>query len=95
MIENMESKTKSEEIPAEVRAYMARMGSKKTPAKLEAIRANAVKASAARRLDPATVLCTCGGGDSVELADHKTTCPRGRLLYQRARNAAKKASSGA
>jgi hypothetical protein len=83
----MENETKSEEIPAEVRAYMARMGSKKTPAKVEAARANAAKGAAARRLDPATVLCTCGGGDSVELADHKTTCPRGRLLYQRAKTA--------
>jgi hypothetical protein len=83
------------EVPAEVRAYMREIASIKTPARSSASRANAAKGAAARRRDPVMVLCTCGGGDSVRLEDHKTTCPRGRLLYQRARTAAKRATSGA
>ena len=83
------------EVPPEVREYMREIASIKTPARSKASRANAAKGAAARRLDPATVLCTCGHADSVKLEDHKTTCRRGNLLYQRARNAAKKANSGA
>lgn len=39
--------------------------------------------------DPLTLACTCGQGTATQIGtDHKTTCPRGRLLYQRAKRAA-------
>lgn len=77
---------------AEVRAYMRSIGSKKTEAKASAARENAAKGAAARRRDPLTLVCTCDGGDSLEAAAHRTTCPRGRLLYQRARSEAARAA---
>ncbi len=41
--------------------------------------------------DPLTLACTCGAGSDTEIGEnHKTTCPRGRLLYQRAKIAAQK-----
>ncbi|RYG59951.1 hypothetical protein EON80_25155 [bacterium] len=80
----------NEKIPPEVREYMRKIGGAKTPAKMAAAQANMEKAQAARRRDPLTLVCTCGGGNSLEAKDHKTTCPRGRLLWQRARAAAKK-----
>lgn len=84
----MDSQKSNEEIPEEVRAYMSRLGSKRTPAKLEAVRVNAARGAQARRKDPLTVPCTCSGGDSLKACDHKTTCQRGNLLYQRERTAA-------
>ncbi|RYX80633.1 hypothetical protein EON83_27795 [bacterium] len=83
------------EVPAEVSAYMSAIGSKKTPAKVEAARRNVARASAANRKNPLDLPCTCGGGDSLNASDHKTTCPRGNLLYQRARAAARRAQRGA
>jgi hypothetical protein len=42
--------------------------------------------------DPLELPCTCGAGTETEVGDnHKTTCPRGRLLYQRAKLAQKEA----
>ncbi len=39
--------------------------------------------------DPLTLKCTCGAGTALEIGEgHKTTCPRGRLLYQRAKREA-------
>ena len=68
---------------------MSKLGSKRTPAKIEAARVNAAKGADARRKDPLTVPCTCTGGDVLESKAHKSTCPRGRMLYQRERRAAK------
>jgi hypothetical protein len=77
----------SEQISDAVRDYMSAIGSKKTEAKANSSRENAVKAAAARRRDPLELPCICGGGDVLEVGAHKTTCPRGHLLYQRARTA--------
>jgi hypothetical protein len=71
-------------IPDAVREYMSELGSKRTPAKLEATRKNAALGAAARRKDPLDLPCTCGQCPDTP----KTTCPRGRLLRQRARQAA-------
>ena len=78
------------QIPPEVRAYMSAIGRKQTPKKTAQNRANLAKGAAARRRDPLTLVCTCEGGDSLEASAHKTTCPRGRLLWQRERAAQKK-----
>jgi hypothetical protein len=83
------------EITPEARAYMSALGSRKTETKTASSRANAAKATEARRRDPLTIPCTCTGGDSLEASAHKTTCPRGRLLRQRERNAQKKAEGAA
>jgi hypothetical protein len=72
------------DIAPEVRAYMSALGSKKSAAKTKTSRQNAARAAVARRKDPMTLPCLCG-----QCPDNpKTTCPRGRLLRQRARNAA-------
>lgn len=71
---------------------MSELGKTRTPAKSEASRITIQKAQAARRRDPLTLVCTCTGGDSLKASDHKTTCPRGRLLWQRERAAQKKAT---
>jgi hypothetical protein len=83
----------SANIPKAAREYLGQIGSIKTEAKARASRANALKAHAARRKDPLDLVCICEGGESVEAKDHKTTCPRGRLLWQRERAAAKKEQS--
>ncbi len=71
------------QIPDAVRAYMSEIGSKRTEAKLKSARENLAKGPAARRKDPMALPCTCG-----QCPDNpKTTCPRGRLLRQRARSA--------
>jgi hypothetical protein len=82
----------SEKIPDAVRQYMSEIGSKKTRAKSKASRENAVKAAAARRRNPLDLPCTCDGGEVLKVSAHKTTCPRGRLLYQRERTAQRKAA---
>jgi hypothetical protein len=74
-------------VPDEVRSYMAQIGSKRTEAKTKATRENVAKAREARRRNPLDLVCTCTGGESLEASDHKTTCPRGRLLWQRERAA--------
>jgi len=78
--------------PAEASAAGKALGSISTPRKAEAARANAAKRKTFGRppvKDPLTLPCTCGAGTVVEVGDgHKTTCPRGRLLYQRAKRAA-------
>ena len=81
-IENM-----SEPAPRSIREYMSAIGSKKTTAKVKASRENASKAAAARRRNALDLLCNCGGESALEASAHKTTCPRGRLLYQRERTA--------
>jgi len=88
----MKRKEAVEEVPEEVRAYMSRMGSKRTPAKVAAARANAAKGAEARRKNPLDLPCVCKGGESLKASDHVTTCPRGRLLWQRERAAQKAAS---
>lgn len=70
---------------------MSVLGSRKSPAKAAASRANATVAHEARRKNPLDLPCTCSGGESMEASDHKTTCPRGHLLWQRERSAQKKA----
>lgn len=71
----------STEISPEVRSYMSKLGKSKSPAKIAAARKSAVLGGRARRKDPNSLPCTCG-----QCPDHpKTTCPRGMLLYQRAR----------
>lgn len=77
------------QISPEVRAYMSALGRKKSRAKVEAQKKNLAKGAAARRRDPLTLVCTCTGGDSLDVRAHKTTCPRGRLLHQRARSEAR------
>lgn len=72
---------------------MSELGKLRTPAKEAAARENLAKGAEARRRDPLTLVCTCGGADSLEASAHKTTCPRGRLLHQRARMAAARAAS--
>ena len=74
----------AKEIPKAVRAYMSELGKTKSEAKAAASRQNAAAGAAARRKDLGTLPCTCGGCPG----DPKTTCPRGRLLRQRARIAA-------
>lgn len=81
----------SVEVPPEVSAYMSAIGSKKTAAKTAASRINAAKASAASRKNPLDLPCTCSGGESLNPDEHKSTCPRGHLLKQRAKAAAKRA----
>lgn len=75
----------------QLRAVMGALGSRKSAAKTAASRANVAKASAARRKNPLDSICICTGGESLRASDHKTTCPRGRLLWQRERAAAAKA----
>jgi hypothetical protein len=87
------AETKWREVPDVVRAYMSELGKTQTPAKEKASRENLAKGAEARRRDPLTLVCTCSGGDSLEASAHKTTCPRGRLLYQRKRAAEKKATT--
>jgi hypothetical protein len=82
----------SEKIPDAVREYMSAIGSKRTPAKTKTARENLAKGPSARRRDPLELPCTCGGGDVLESDAHKTTCPRGRLLYQRKRTAQQRAA---
>lgn len=79
-------------VPPEVRAYMSRIGAQKTEAKAASSRANALKGAAARRRNPLDLVCICDGGESLEAGAHKTSCPRGRLLWQRERSAAAKAA---
>ncbi len=79
----------SNDLSPEVRAYMSAMGSKKTAAKAASSRRNAEVAAAARRKDPMTLPCTCGACPDNPL----TTCPRGRLLRQRARIASEKTTA--
>lgn len=69
------------EISPEIRAYMSALGSKKTEAKMKSARENLAKGANARRKDPMTLPCVCGQCPDKPL----TTCPRGRLLRQRAR----------
>jgi hypothetical protein len=83
------------ETPPEVLAYLSRIGSIKTEAKTRASRETVKKAQAASRKDPLTLPCTCKGGESLKASDHVTTCPRGRLLWQRERAAAKKQKEAA
>ena len=73
------------EIPDAVRAYMSELGKTRSEAKMKSAEANLAKGRAARRKDPATLPCTCGQCPDNPL----TTCPRGRLLRQRARVIAK------
>ena len=81
---------KNSQTTPEIRAYLSRIGSIKTEAKTTASRENAAKAAAARRRNPLDLVCLCEGGESLKAGDHKTTCPRGRLLWQRERAAAAK-----
>jgi hypothetical protein len=84
--------SETQTISPEVRAYMSAIGRKKTEAKTQSSRRNAATAAAARRKDLSALPCLCGQCPD----DPKSTCPRGRLLRQRMRNAAKKANqSGA
>jgi hypothetical protein len=76
---------------AEISRVMSELGSRKSAAKTEASRVSVVKAQAARRKNPLDAICICTGGESLQASDHKTTCPRGRLLWQRERAAAAKA----
>ena len=87
----MAQQVKSEEISR----VMSALGSIKTEAKTAASRENIAKANQARRRDPLDLPCVCGGGDSLDAKDHKTTCPRGRLLWQRARAEVKRAQKEA
>ncbi len=84
----------AEQITKEVREYMSRIASKRTPQRSAASRQNAAKAAEARRKNPLDLPCICEGGESLEPTAHKTTCPRGRLLRQRARSAAQQAARG-
>lgn len=55
------------------------LGSARTERKAAASRANGKLGG--RSLKPLLeIQCTCGGGDSL---DHKTTCPRGRVIRYR------------
>lgn len=83
------------EVTSEVREYMAALGRRQTPAKIEAAARNLEKGRRARLKDPLTLPCTCTGGDSLKVTDHRTTCPRGRLLWQRERTAAKRNKAAA
>jgi hypothetical protein len=76
------------QIPTEptLREHLANAGRAKTPAKIEAAKANAAKGAAARRKNALDVPCTCTGGQSLEATAHTHSCPRGRLLKQRERN---------
>ncbi len=62
---------------------MSALGSRRTIAKTDAARRNITKANDARRRDPMTLPCLCGGCPD----NPKWTCPRGRLLKQRERAA--------
>lgn len=77
-------------IPKAARDYLSQIGSITTKAKIESSRANALKAHAARKRNVLDLICICGAGDDLTPGAHPTTCPRGRLLYQRAYNAAKR-----
>ncbi|RYG65200.1 hypothetical protein EON80_17815 [bacterium] len=68
-------------------AVMSNLGSRTSEAKTKTSRANIQKAIEARRKNPLDSICICDGGDSLKASDHKTTCPRGRLLWQRERAA--------
>jgi hypothetical protein len=78
--------------PAAASAAGRALGSISTPRKAAAARANAAKRKTFGRppeKDPLTLPWTCGAGTDVEVGTgHKTTCPRGRLLYQRAKRTA-------
>ncbi len=78
------------EIPEEqLRAVMSALGRQKSEAKQKAARANIAKANKANRKNPLDLPCLCTGGESLDATAHKTTCPRGRLLWQRERAAEK------
>jgi hypothetical protein len=77
-------------IPKAARDYLSSIGSIKSEAKTTAARANAAKAHAARKRNVLDLPCICGAGDDLTPGAHPTTCPRGRLLYQRARSEAKR-----
>ncbi len=68
------------------------LGSISTPKKAAAARVNATKRktfAGPPEKDLLTLACTCGAGTDTEVGEgHKTTCPRGRLIYQRAKRAA-------
>jgi hypothetical protein len=70
------------------------LGSISTERKAAAARENAAKRrtfAGPPTKDPLTLPCTCGAGNENEVGTgHKTTCPRGRLLYQRDKRAAAK-----
>ena len=74
------------------------LGSIRTEKKATAARANLLKATTRGKpptKDPLTLPCACGAGTATEIGTgHKTTCPRGRLLYQRAKIAAKQQKAG-
>lgn len=70
----------SKEIPQAVRDYMSEIGSKKTPAKIEAARQN----GAGTRFKPKPLEefeCKCGKCPDAP----KTYCPRGRAILRRQR----------
>ncbi len=71
---------------------MSKIGAKQTPAKLKASKANLAKGANARKRNVLDLPCICGAGDDLTPGAHPTTCPRGRLLYQRARSAAQRAA---
>lgn len=73
------------------------LGSIRTPRKIEQAKKNLERIENRGKppqKDPLTLPCTCGAGSEAvatfDGATHKTTCPRGRLLYQRAKLAAKR-----
>jgi hypothetical protein len=83
--------TGTPEMPEAAREWMRAIASKRTPAKAEASRRNIARANEARRRDPETLLCLCGGCPD----NPKWTCPRGRLLKQREQAAKKRAAAQA
>ncbi len=79
----------------QLRAVMSALGRQKSEAKQKAARANIAKANKANRKNPLDLPCLCAGGESLEASAHKTTCPRGRLLWQRERAATAKQQKAA
>jgi hypothetical protein len=79
-------------IPKAAREYLSQIGSITSEKKTASARANAAKAHAARKRNVLDLPCICGAGDDLTPGAHPTTCPRGRLLYQRARSAAARAA---
>ncbi len=62
------------------------LGSIKTPKKTASSRASIQKAHAGRRAQRkpiSSIACTCGGGASLDRAQHVGTCPRYHALYYR------------
>ena len=71
----------------QIRAVMASVGSVRTERKAAAGRENGkLGGRPKKRIDE--LECTCGAASDD---DHKTTCPRGRLIYQRRRIEAQRA----